>query len=117
MASTRNKNTKCDYKLQQMMNQKVTNHNLYKNSHEAYDPAFPDFYYRPSFLPSNFYTENATDIESSLKGINSSNLVNDPDKVVPQFKDIRFKPYFDNNNKVLLPEPLIIEKNQRPLFD
>ena len=119
MASTRNSNTKCNYKLEENQNRMFMDYNLYKNGSygEACKQTFPDFFYRPSHLPRQFYTYNSIDIESSLKGINSTNLVNDPEMVTPIFKPITYTSYFDHCNKVILPEPLNIEKNQRPIFN
>ena len=119
MASTRNINTRCNYELEQKSNRLLIDHNLYVNSSSgvAYKNAFPEFYYRPSHLPRQFYTENSIDIESSLKGINSTNLVYEPEKVVPIFKPITYTCFFEHSNKVQLPEPLYIEKDQRPNFN
>ena len=119
MASTRNKNTKCDYNLQQQAYRQNQNYNLFKNSQygSAYNNAFPEFYYTPSHLPRQFYTENSIDIESALKGINSTNLVNEPELVVPVFKPIMFDCFFEHSNRVLLPQPLFMEPNQRPQFN
>lgn len=119
MASTRNINTRCNYELQQKSNNISLQHNLYKNSSSgvAYKNEFPEFFYRPSHLPRQFYTENSIDIESALKGINSTNLVQEPEKVVPIFKPITYTCFFEHSNKIQLPEPLVIERNQRPLFN
>ena len=63
------------------------------------------------------FSENSIDIESALKGINSTNLVNEPELVVPIFKPITFDCFFERSNKVPLPQPLFIEPNQRPQFN
>tara|TARA_R110002072_G_scaffold76776_5_gene179815 strand:+ start:179 stop:538 length:360 start_codon:yes stop_codon:yes gene_type:complete len=119
MASTRNINTRCNYELEQKSNRMNVDHNLYKNgpSGVAYKNEFPEFYYRPSQLPRQFYTENSIDIESTLRGINSTDLVNGPPVVTPIFKPITFNCFFEHSNKVILPEPLVIEKDQRPKFN
>lgn len=119
MASTRNINTKCNYQLEQRSNRMAIDHNLYKNSAAgvAYKNAFPEFYYTPSQLPRQFYTENSIDIESALKGINSTDLVNKPPLITPIFKPITYTCFFERSNKVQLPEPLVIEENQRPNFN
>lgn len=118
MASTRNINTKCDYKLQQKANELSLDHTLYQNSSygEAYKNTFPEFY-NPSHLPRQFYTENSVDIESALKGINSTNLVNEPEVVTPIFKPITYSCFFESPKKPILPQPLFIENNQRPTFN
>lgn len=119
MTSTRNINTKCNYQLQQKSNRQSLEHNLYKNSSSgvAFKNEFPEFYNRPSYLPRQFYTENSIDIESALKGINTTNLVEEPSPVIPVFKPIKYTCFFEHTNKVQLPEPLVIERNQRPSFN
>jgi len=62
---------------------------------------------------NNVLSNNACDIESSLRGIGSSNLVNKKPKVIPQLNNLSSAKYFDRP-EVYLPNPLVIEKSQRP---
>ena len=62
---------------------------------------------------NNVLSNNACDIESSLLGIGSSNLVNKKPKVIPQLNKLSNAQYFDRL-KVHIPDPLVIEKSQRP---
>ena len=119
MASTRNNNTRCNYKLEQNSNNRAINHNLFENSSSgvAYNNAIPEFFYTPSHLPRQFFTHNSIDIESALRGINSSNLVDEPPLVTPIFKPITFNCFFEHSGEVIKPEKLVIEKNQRPNFN
>lgn len=117
MASTRNKNTPGDYCLQQRQNTQTEQYTLYEHSMygSAYDTNLPGNGLGGSQMPWNKLSSNAPDIESFLFGIGSTNLVNPlpcltPDLTLIQPINIYNKP------KTLIPEPLIIEKRQRPLL-
>lgn len=116
MASTRNKNSKGDYNLEQNINKSINEWNTYEYSSRggAYDPAIPNIGYTPSKMCSCFFSNNGIDIESQLYGIGSSNLVNEKPTVNPQLKQIKTIDFFDRQ-KLLMPKPLVIEDNQRPL--
>jgi hypothetical protein len=58
-------------------------------------------------------SNNAPDIESALFGIGSTNLVNAKGAVLPQLNCIPNIKFFDRP-RTLMPEPLVIEKCQRP---
>ena len=62
--------------------------------------------------PENL-SSNACDIESQLFGIGSTNLVNPKKHVQPKFHDVKSLNMIDRLPMVI-PEPLIVEKNQRP---
>ena len=53
------------------------------------------------------------EIETTLFGINSTNLVNPSVPAAPELKQLDFVPFFDRQ-QVILPEPLVIEADQRP---
>ena len=116
MASTRNKNTKGDYNLQQKSYSLVTDYELYKHSQYglAHKTTMPDIIYRPSFLPRDTLSRNPIEIESSLFGINSTNLVKERKPAKPQLKSLPTSKFFERV-PLLMPKPLVIEKNQRPL--
>lgn len=116
MASTRNKNTKGDYNLEQQNNTLINNWNSYSNSSYGipYDTAIPTVGYIPSHMSRNSFSHNPIDIESELLGINSSNLVTKPTKCNPQFKKVPYKSFFDRL-PIIMPKPLVIIDKQRPL--
>lgn len=116
MASTRNKNTKGDYNLEQNINTSINDWNTYEFSSRgsAYNQAMPSVGYIPSKMCTCFFSKNGIDIESQLYGIGSSNLVNEKQPVKPQLKEIKTVDFFDRQ-KLLMPKPLVIENNQRPL--
>jgi len=114
MASTRNINSKNNYKIEQNMYNRHCDYKLYENS--AYGKSnntfLPDFGLKPAQLPREELHHNPINVESDLFGIGSTNLENpktmtNPDKI--HLQNINF---FDRPN-VILPEPLVMEKNQR----
>lgn len=116
MASTRNINTRCNYNLEQRINNNIFDYNQYQNSSsgKAYDEAIPCFGIYPSKLSMDTLSNNSIDIETQLRGIGSTNLVFENKEVVPEFKTLRTIKFYDRLN-LQLPEPMIIESNQRPL--
>jgi hypothetical protein len=115
MTSTRNKNTKEDYVLEQKAYNLVKDYNLYQ--HSAYGssnkPAIPELGYTPSRMSCDQWSSNAIDIESELRGIGTSNLVTQYNKVMPEYKTLEFKSYF-RHVPLIMPKPLVIENRQRP---
>lgn len=116
MASTRNKNTPGNYCLEQREFSQSSNYTLYPNSQygAAYDTRFAGNGLNPAQIPWNKLSYNAPDIESFLFGINSTNLVNPAPIFVPDLKRLNSVNVFQKGS-VLIPEPLVIQKDQRPL--
>jgi hypothetical protein len=115
MASTRNKNTPGDYYLQQRSFDLAKTYNTYQNSQygQAYAPAMPCVGIIPSHMPNNTLSLNPIEIESSLFGINSTNLVSPQAPLKAKLKTVPTISYFDRL-PVFMPNPLVIEDKQRP---
>jgi len=115
MASTRNKNTPGNYCLQQLEYSQSRQYTIYKNSFagEAYDTKLPGNGLLPAQIPWNQMSYNAPDIESFLFGINSTNLVNPAPCLTPELKQLKSANVFEKS-PIYIPEPLVVEKNQRP---
>ena len=115
MASTQNRNTKSDYCYQQQDFRGIFNHATYVNGQNgrAFTDAIPDVGYLPSHMSRESFSKNSVDIESALFGINSTNLVDPQAPVVPQLKELPYCSFFDRM-PLIMPTPLVIEKNQRP---
>ena len=114
MASTRSKNDRGDYKLEQKSLQKRSEHVMYPYRRVAYDNALPAAGINVGHMPSNQLSNNAIDIESRLFGINTNNMVNPQKPVIPELNTHRNLEFFDRQ-AVLMPEALVVEKDQRPL--
>ena len=115
MASTRNKNTLGNYYLEQREFKHSENYTLYPNSQygAAYNTRLPGVGLLPAQIPGNKLSYNAADTESFLFGINSTNLVNPAPCFVPEIKHLGSANIYEQG-PVFIPEPLVIEKNQRP---
>jgi hypothetical protein len=115
MASTRNRNTRGNYCLEQRQYKQFENYTLYPNSQygAAYDTKLPGNGLLPGQIPWNKLSSNASDTESFLFGINSTNLVSPASCFTPNINNLNTQNIYENKN-IYIPEPLVIEKNQRP---
>lgn len=117
MASTRLKNSKGMFNQQQLINNNHFNYNNYKDQSTPSNSNFPSLGINQGNMKTGFYnnvlSNNACDIESSLFGINSSNLVLPSFQPQPSLNKLNEKSFFELPN-AFLPNPLIIQNNQRP---
>ena len=115
MASTRNKNTCSNYCLEQRIVSQSLHYWEYRNgaAGAAYSPAIPCMGIMPSQMPRDVFSRNSIDIESALFGINSTNLVETQKPVVPQLTKLPEVSFIDRM-KLVMPDPLVVEKSQRP---
>jgi len=115
MASTRNKNTRGNYCLDQRQNTGSEAWQLYHNGANgyAYDTRLPGNGLNPGQLPWNTLSHNPADIESFLFGINSTNLVNPAPPLTPELKCLQTANIFKRPD-IIMPVPLVVPKNQRP---
>ena len=115
MASTSNRNTPGNYALEQKMNQHIDSYKTYIHAGEAYTNHLPGNGLLPASTARSQLCGNYCDVESQLRGIGSTNLVNPQTPVVPQHRTLDSLSIM-TKLPVLLPEPLVVEKNQRPGF-
>jgi len=115
MASTRNLNTPGDYCLEQRRYKNFENYTLYPNSQygAAFDTKIAGNGVNPGQIPWDQLSNNAVQIESYLFGIGSTNLVTPLAPIVPDLKPLKSANFFEKN-PLLMPEPLAVEKSQRP---
>jgi hypothetical protein len=118
MASTRNKNSREDYILEQRSLNLAREYDLFKNASNghAYTTSLPEFGFNPSTMGRDNFSYNSIDIETALFGINSTNLVDPQPPVVPFLKTVPEIKFFNRLPKLIMPMPLVIENNQRPTF-
>jgi len=64
-------------------------------------------------MASENLSSNACDVESQLFGIGSTNLVTPQKQVQPKPHDMKSLNVIDRIS-MIIPEPLVVEKNQRP---
>ena len=115
MVDTRNNNSKNNYCIQQRSYADSRNYLGYINGSygEAYKPAYPCLGYTPSHMSWTNLSYNPVEIESSLFGINSTNLVNPQKPIVPHFKKVPYISFF-NRVPLIMPKPLNASKTERP---
>ena len=117
MASTNLKNACGMYNLEQKINtnhihkktykgQTVPRRSNYSNLGVNYRVGIGGYY-------NNVLSNNTTDIESQLYGIGSTNLVEKKEPTRPQLNKLEAISFFDPKIPLLMPYPLVVEKNQR----
>jgi hypothetical protein len=114
MASTHNKNSKNNYNIEKNRNIRHCDYKLYENSSygKATNTYLPDFGLKPGQLPREELHHDPINVESDLFGIGSTNLENPKTMTNPEKIHLQNINFFDRPN-VILPEPLVMEKNQR----
>jgi hypothetical protein len=115
MASTRNKNTKEDYRLQQNQFEKQKNYNSYENGFQgkAYNACLPSLGFNPSRMAMETLSYNPIDIETNLFGIGSNNLHKPAVEFKPELKQLKNLEYFETQ-QVIMPKIFIQDTTQRP---
>jgi hypothetical protein len=118
MASTSNKNTPGNYAAEQKMNNYIGKYTTYVNSSSgmATTAHHPGLGVMPAKTARSELCKNYCDVESQLLGIGSTNLVTPQKKVIPEYKSPRSLNFIDGI-QVEMPEPLVVEKNQRPYMN
>ena len=118
MTSTRLNNDKGEYCQQQRNMRLAEQFTLYKYKCISGDSAFPCVGINTPAMTNgynnNVLSKNTSDVESALFGINSTNLVNPRQPVHCQAKQLPEASFFPLPKK-FLPEPLVVEKCQRPI--
>jgi hypothetical protein len=115
MASTRSKNNEGDYYLEQQYNSRSCDY-LTHHKNNFGRPISTNFagngLLNGRVAPMNL-SSNPYDIESQLFGIGTSNMVKPKPDVIPDIYTLKSLDVSDRL-KVIVPEPLIVEKGQRP---
>lgn len=116
MASTNMKNAPGYYCEQHKRFNKISNSQTDVRISKHNDNCLPDLGIINGMMTTGYnnhiLSNNAADIESSLFGIGSTNLVEKKADVNPSINKLKYCKWFPRNN-VFLPEPLVIEKSQR----
>jgi len=116
MTSTRNKNTQLNYNLEKSNTEKLLRENLYLHSSSGrpISECIPSLGYMPSHLSREALASNSINIESQLRGIGSTNLETPCEVIVPSITNLEFKDFFDRQQHIIMPYPMVYENNQRP---
>jgi len=114
MSSTRNLNTIHDYTVKKNESKKITDYMLYNGYANNNNPALFVRGPNPSMYADQL-SYNAIDIESTLRGIRSTNLEGPSFKADPVLKTLNETEYF-KVEKTYLPKPFLHYRNERPLY-
>ena len=117
MASTRNKNTPGNYNLEQWSKYKINSelHYTYQPNGKSVMTNLPGNGLLTGKIALSNLSQNYVDIESSLLGIGSTNLVNPLPAVKPKIYDLKSLNIFEKQD-TFIPAPLKIQSNQRPMY-
>ena len=116
MTSTRNKNTIGDYQLERQINLQKCNYSTYE----------PYGYTSTTYLPGDGVigvkmtgsqlSHNYCDIESELRGIGTTNLIEPYKPINPEFKSLQSFTFMDNRVSLIVPKPMVVNNNERPVI-
>ena len=112
MASTRNRNTPGDYCMEQWSYGKGSAYKTYKPSVVASNALLAGDGLNGGRLGNMELSTNACDIESSLFGIGSTNLVTPKPAVIPHYKNLNSLSIIDRV-PLIMPDNLIVQNDQR----
>lgn len=117
MTSTNLKNSCGMYKLEQNINRNSELSQVYKGQGINNNSKFANLGINNQRMIGGYYnsvlSNNPTDIESSLYGIGSSNLVEKKEPTIPQLNNLKTATFFDPKLSLFVPQPLVVRKHQR----
>lgn len=114
MASTRNKNTRGNYCLEQRAFQQQAAYTA--NREYAFAPRTmnPGAGLLAGQLPDTALSGNPNDIESFLFGIGSTNLVTPQAPITAELKQLPELSIIDRKVPLIMPKEFVLDDNQRP---
>ena len=112
------KNSPGQYKLEQNSFKQRSNYLTYKYSQIPLNSKLPGLGINPGNMRGGYYnnilSNNASNIESHLYGIKQIDLTQPQTNFKPSLNSLREQKLFDKP-ATFIPEPLVVEKNQRPV--
>lgn len=116
MASTRNRNTPGDYKMEKGAYIKTCDYNTYTSYGVPTESYFPGVGIAGAKMARTELAYNSCDIESSLFGIGSANLETPQPRVIPNIRQPKSLNFADRL-PMFMPQPLEVDTAiQRPLY-
>jgi hypothetical protein len=113
MASTRNRNTPGDYQYEQKLNNEISTYSTNVCYGAPSTVHLPGDGLLAGKVGYNDLACNGMDVESFLWGIGSTNLVQPQSEFKPKIKQLKSLHVFDRI-PIIIPQPLVVEPNQRP---
>lgn len=114
MASTRSKNTPGDYQLETRAYTKQSAYLAYEPYGHADTTYFPGDGLIGAKISNVQLSKNYCDIESELRGIGTTNLVNAHVPTVAQINNLKSMTFMDRV-PLIIPEPIVVNNNERPV--
>jgi hypothetical protein len=114
MSSTRNLNTINDYKVKKQESVKLNDYMLYRGFSKNDNPSLCVLGSNSTMYAGQL-SHNAIDIESTLRGIRSTNLEGPSFKAEPQLKNLPDVEYF-TRTPTYIPQGYIHSTIERPLY-
>ena len=112
------KNSPGEYNLQQKSFRQTNQYLTYKYSQIPSQSKLPGLGINPGNMRGGFYnnilSSNPSNIESNLFGIRQIDLTKPNSNFKPCLRTLKEQSFFQKPN-VFIPEPLVIQKNQRPV--
>ena len=102
MASTRNLNTKSDYKLEKIKDREMNEYLLYQGVRVNKSPGLFKNGPNPSMYGEHL-SSNMIDVESMLRGIRATDLEGESFSTVPRFKALDEISYFEKIPLIIPP--------------
>lgn len=117
MANTRNSETVGNFALKESGRTNQFNYKLYKNSGngEASKTRLPGNGFMGARIGGTSLAGNSVDIESFLFGVGSNAVIKTPDTLIPEPKSVGTVDNY-KNPFIYMPDPLIVDRQQRPNF-
>tara|TARA_B110000483_G_scaffold201827_1_gene243108 strand:- start:2445 stop:2798 length:354 start_codon:yes stop_codon:yes gene_type:complete len=115
MASTRNNNTPGNYQAEQISLKHDAEYKVYENYGKPKEVCLPGNFILSGRMASENLSHNSVDIESSLFGINSTNLVKPAAPVNPEIKMLPSLNMADKK-PVIVMEPTPANVTHKPLY-
>tara|TARA_B100001093_G_scaffold511726_1_gene580209 strand:- start:4891 stop:5265 length:375 start_codon:yes stop_codon:yes gene_type:complete len=114
------KNSPGQYNLEQKAFNEQINYRGYKYSQVPLRNAMPGLGINVGNMRGGYFnnvlSNNASNIESHLYGIKQIDLTKPQTKFVAKLNNLPEQKFFKTpRDKVLVPEPLVVQKNQRPV--
>jgi len=113
MSSTRLKNDQVNFNHNLGLQKSISDSCVFYNCAYPTNIGLPQEGILMGQMQNNIFSNNSTDVESYLRGIQSTNLVEKVKPITPEFNKLKQIDFYDKPNKVILPKQLVIEKNQR----
>ena len=113
MASTRNKNMRAEYSLEQSNNTGIRDFNINQYG-RGVNEANPTHMMNHGSMARDALSGNAIDTESQLFGIGSTNLVNPQQHIRPDVKTLGEVDFCDRK-KMIDHDPIYVMNNKRPM--